>query len=64
VLDPSLFEVKQWPVCVETMGISRGKTWPGIGERPMEPWNERHPVNVCVKVDAEKMLELELSRLT
>jgi purine nucleosidase len=64
VLDPSLFEVKQWPVCVETMGISRGKTWPGIGEHPMEPWNERHPVNVCVKVDADKMLELELSRLT
>ncbi len=64
VIDPSLFGVKQWPICVETLGISRGKTWPGTGERPIAPWDERHPVNVCVKVDANRLVELELSRMT
>jgi inosine-uridine nucleoside N-ribohydrolase len=64
LIDPSLFKVKQWPICVETMGISRGKTWPGIAERPIAPWDGRPPVTVCVEVDADRLLALELGRLT
>jgi purine nucleosidase len=64
VIDPSLFEVKQWPVCVETMGNSRGKTWPGNGAIPLPPWQGRPPVNVCVAVDADRLLALELGRMT
>lgn len=64
LIDPSLFKVERWPICVETMGISRGKTWPNNGERTLPPWEGRPLVTVCVKVDAKKMLELELSRLT
>jgi inosine-uridine nucleoside N-ribohydrolase len=30
VIDPSLFTMERWPVRVETMGISRGKTWPNL----------------------------------
>jgi inosine-uridine nucleoside N-ribohydrolase len=63
LLDPSLFQVERWPICVETMGISRGKTWPGNGDHLMPPWEGRPQINVCVKVDAAKMLELELSRM-
>ena len=63
-IDPTLFTVEQWPVRVETLGISRGKTWPytGRGERPAG-WRERRRVGVCVDVDAERLLALERSRL-
>jgi inosine-uridine nucleoside N-ribohydrolase len=64
VIDPSLFEVQWWPVCVETMGISRGKTWPGNGSIPPPPWEGRPLVNVCVAVDADRLLALELGRIT
>jgi inosine-uridine nucleoside N-ribohydrolase len=64
LIDPSLFKVKQWPICVETMGISRGKTWPGDGALPLPPWESRPPVTVCVAVDADRLLALELERMT
>ena len=63
-IDPSLFTVQRWPVRVETQGISRGKTWPGNGERPLPPWQGRPLINVCVGVDADRLLEMELARLT
>ena len=65
VIDPTLFETKQWPIRVETQGISRGKTWPALSRREAPAaWQGRPPVNVCVGVDAERMLKLEMSRLT
>ncbi len=66
VIDPTLFTVERWPVRVETQGISRGKTWPATGgdERIPSPWRGRPPVNVCVDVDAARLLDLELSRVT
>jgi len=65
VINPSLFATKQWPVRVETQGISRGKTWPALrgGERAPE-WQNRPKVNVCVDVDAARTIELEMKRLT
>ena len=65
VIDPSLFETKQWPVRVETQGISRGKTWPALRDVERAPeWQHRPKVNVCVGVDAARSIELEMKRLT
>jgi inosine-uridine nucleoside N-ribohydrolase len=64
VIDPSLFTVERWPVRVETMGISRGKTWPDNGERALPPWEGRPLVTCCVGVDAAGVIAMELARLT
>jgi inosine-uridine nucleoside N-ribohydrolase len=65
VIDPTLFETKQWPLRVETQGLSRGKTWPAVGDTERSvPWQNRPKVNVCVNVNATKAIELELMRLT
>lgn len=67
VIDPTLFETKQWPLRVETQGFSRGKTWPAIGtgnEYLPAAWRNRPPVNVCVGVDAARLMALEMGRLT
>jgi purine nucleosidase len=67
-IDPTLFTVERWPLRVATQGISRGKTWPyiGSGDEADVPgaWQDRPLVNVCVDVDAARLLELELGRLT
>ena len=66
VIDPSLFTVERWPVRVETQGISRGKTWPAMrsgDEGMLVPWQGRPPVNVCVDVDADRLLDLEIGRM-
>jgi len=66
-IDPSLFTVKRWPVRVETQGLSRGKTWPFVGSGDLHTfpeWSSRPLVNVCVDVDAARLLKLELTRMT
>ncbi len=67
LLDPSLFRTERWPVRVETQGISRGKTWPSIGDTddtaPLA-WRGRPLVNVCVGVDAPRVIELLTARLS
>ena len=66
LLDPTAFQVERWPVRVETQGLSRGKTWPcvdGIDGDVPPPWQGRPLVNVCVDVDAGRVLQLERSRL-
>lgn len=63
LIDPSLFKIEKWPLRVDTtQGISRGKTWPGIGERMLPEWEGRPLVDVCVQVDGAKLVDLELSR--
>ncbi len=64
LLDPTLFRTERWPLRVETQGISRGKTWPGNGERPLPPWEGRPLVTCCVEVDGTRLVDLELARLT
>ena len=67
VIDPTLFETRQWPVRVETQGFSRGKTWPATGsgdEAVPAAWRGRPLVNVCVGVDAARLIALETGRLT
>lgn len=63
VIDPTLFKTEQWAIRVETTGISKGKTWPSIGERVLPPWENRPLVNVCVEVDSERLVRLEYERL-
>ncbi len=67
VIDPTLFTIERWPIRVETQGISRGKTWPFIGsgnDPAPAAWKNRPPVNVCVRVDAGRLIALETARLT
>jgi inosine-uridine nucleoside N-ribohydrolase len=68
LIDPTLFTVKRWPVRVETMGISRGKTWPATNHRETSahfvPWQNRPLVNICVEVDSARLLAMELDRMT
>ena len=66
LLDPDAFTVSRWPLRVETQGISRGKTWPSLGdtdEATPEPWQGRPAVDVCVDVDAARVTSELLSRL-
>jgi inosine-uridine nucleoside N-ribohydrolase len=63
LIDPTLFRTERWPLRVETQGISRGKTWPGNGERPLPPWEGRPLVTCCVEVDGARLVDLELGRL-
>jgi uridine nucleosidase len=64
VIDPTAFETKQWPIRVETQGFSRGKTWPALGDlKRATAWHNRPKVNVCVGIDAEKTVALEMSRV-
>ncbi len=67
LIAPSLFTVKAWPLRVDAgEGIGRGKTWPALGEvdRPsLAPWRARPRVNVCVGVQSDKVVELELARM-
>ena len=72
LLDKSLFSTLNYPIKVETEGISRGKTWMGMGisrneggpSERLKPWEGRKDVNVCVDVDAEKVISLILERLS
>lgn len=63
VLDPSLFKTEQWPIRVETQGLSRGKTWPNIGSRVNAGWEGRPSVNVCVGVNGPRVVDLEIARM-
>lgn len=66
VLAPDLFRTERWPLRVETQGISRGKTWPSLGDTDdaaPAAWQGRPLVNVCVGVDAPAVLDLIRSRL-
>ena len=63
LLDPEAYMVRQYPLVVAIEGVSRGKTWVWTSAREAaSPWKGRNPVNVCVDVDAERVLKLELSR--
>jgi purine nucleosidase len=58
LIDPTLFQTHQWPVRVETQGISAGKTWPATNEHRIHP-----NFNVCTGVKPDRTLNLILKRL-
>lgn len=61
LLEPDLFETRALPIRVETMGISRGKTWPSIGdtddENP-EAWEGRPRIEICHRVEGRLVSDL------
>ena len=67
VLAPELFRTERWPIRVDcTQGISRGKTWPALGdtdEHRLAAWHDRPLVNVCVDVDGPAVVALELATM-
>ena len=70
LLDKSLFGTVSYPIRVETNdGISKGKTWPAVGDtdneerEALQPWKSRPKINICVEVDGEKVVQLLRQRL-
>ena len=72
LVHPEYFETIQHPIKVETLGISRGKTWMGMGisdneegfgER-LKPWENRTKANVCINVDSEKVISFITQRIS
>lgn len=59
-IDPTLFHCEQMPVFIETEGQSSGDTIPD----PRKQWLEGPPTNVCLEVDAERLLSLYKERIT
>ena len=60
LLDPTLFQTMQGPIRVITEGVGRGQTLMdrrGYWSRPND-WSIHRPVNVCVDVDAARLLAL------
>jgi purine nucleosidase len=67
LVDGSLFKVQQWPIRVETKGGTRGKTMPWTGEAndsAAKAWDGRRRMEVCVDVDAPRLIELVVQRLS
>ena len=72
LVHPEYFETIQHPIKVETLGISRGKTWmgmgisdneEGIGER-LKPWANRTKAKICINVDSEKVISFITQRIS
>lgn len=66
LINKNLFNTINYPIVVETEGISRGKTWMGTSktEDINDPWSNRVNVNICIEVDSEKVIELIRKTLT
>jgi len=72
LVHPEYFETLCYPIKVETEGISRGKTWmgmgisdneEGLGER-LKPWENRRKVNICIGVDSQKVISFITERMS
>jgi len=67
LLQPELFRTRSLPLRVETMGMSRGKTWPSLGDTddatPI-PWVNRPEVEIATDVQAEAVADLIAGLLT
>ena len=67
LIEPELFTTESWPIRVETESISRGKTWPSLGdtdEAAPPAWQNRPLVNVCTEVDSQRVNQLLVDRLS
>lgn len=66
LLDPSLFRVESGPVRVLTQGIGFGKTMMDRNHDAdrLTAWAGKPPINVCLDVDAQGVLDLYFERMT
>jgi uridine nucleosidase len=60
LLDPSLYRTEKMPVFIETLGRCAGETVPD----PRKMWIQGPDVNVCLEVDADRVLKLFHERIT
>lgn len=61
LISPELFQTRKLPVRVEIEGLSRGKTWPSLGDTDDEnpkPWRDRPMVEICTAVDGHATSQL------
>lgn len=65
VIDPTLFATVRGPVRVVTEGMAIGQTLLDQHQKWQEPneWSNKPPVNVCVRVDSERLLNLYRQRI-
>lgn len=68
LINPDWFTTYEWPLRVETCGISRGKTWPLFYPNKDEPsrtaaWDGRPTVTVAMDVDHVATIDCELERV-
>ena len=70
LLNQNFFKTISCPIRVETSDcISRGKTWPSLGDsddetrNELNPWKNRPKVNIAVEVNGESIIELLKERL-
>ena len=67
LLNPDHFDLEQWPIRVETKGISRGKTWPSLGDTDdatPAAWQDRPMISVATGVSAKAISGLIVDRLS
>ena len=67
LLRPDLFDLQPWPIRVESEGISRGKTWPSLGDTDYAapaPWQNRPLVSVATHVKEKDVTALIVERLS
>lgn len=60
LIDPSIFRTQSLPIYVETAGRCAGQTIPD----PARQWGDAPLADVCVAVDAPRLLELYWQRMT
>ena len=60
LINSELFKTVNFPIVVETEGISRGKTWMGTSktEDLNNPWSDRLGINICMEVNSKEVIEL------
>lgn len=65
MIEPELFTSEDWPIRVETQGISRGKSWPrsSVTDQLASEWDDRPDVQVCTGVDSDGVVNLFCDRL-
>ena len=71
LLNKDLYTTVKYPIRVETQeGISKGKTWPAMGDTDNEerkalwPWQNRPGINICVDVNGEAVVAMLKAKLS
>lgn len=67
LLRPDLFVGENYPLRVETVGMSRGKTWPALGDTDdaaPAAWEGRPEVSICTGGDGPAIAQLVIDRLS
>lgn len=67
LVNPGFFDLRAWPIRIETEGFSRGKTWPSLGDTDdaaPAAWRNRPKTSVAIQVDDRAIVSLIVERLS